>query len=93
MNTLFLEIDPNFGILVCIDIQIITDKIITEKIGPYKKVTDSEEGHECPICLEEFNKNEYYRKLPCTHLYHKKCIDKWFKENNTTCPICRSNVI
>ncbi len=93
MNTLFLQIDQNLEILFYISEDKITDKSITLMVGPYKKVTTTEEGHDCPICLDKLESNEYYRKLPCSHLYHKKCIDKWFKENNTTCPVCRLNVI
>jgi hypothetical protein len=44
---------------------------------------------ECGICLENFKKNEYVRTLSCSHYFHKKCVDKWFK-NTMTCPSCRA---
>jgi len=46
----------------------------------------------CAICCSNFKEGEYYRKLPiCEHVYHKKCIDKWFTrdKNHMKCPICR----
>ncbi len=62
----------------------------------YKKILENlkEDDEPCSICLSSFNKGEYYRKLPiCKHMYHKKCIDKWFKKDikNMKCPICRTS--
>ena len=48
----------------------------------------------CPICLDEFKVGTYKRGLKCGHVYHKKCIDKWFKrmeqeQHEKKCPVCR----
>jgi hypothetical protein len=61
------------------------------------------EEDECPICLElldtrkEYHDEEDYeavmesmRVLACMHVFHKKCIFKWFL-SNSTCPVCRYN--
>lgn len=48
-------------------------------------------GKDCSICMSEIQKNEYVRTLGCTHYFHKKCVDRWFK-TNMTCPMCRTNV-
>ena len=48
----------------------------------------------CSICCSQFKHGEYYRKLPiCKHVYHKKCIDKWFTRDNKhmKCPVCRTS--
>lgn len=48
----------------------------------------------CSICRCQFKCGEYFRKLPiCNHIYHKKCIDKWFikDEQNMKCPVCRTS--
>ena len=47
---------------------------------------------ECCICLENYNKNEEIVILSCNHNYHKACILKWLKDNNS-CPQCRENII
>lgn len=62
-------------------------------LGPYKRVTgDSEITQEtCSICLENFKINEGYRKLNCNHVFHKKCIDKWFLSGHRECPMCRED--
>jgi hypothetical protein len=49
---------------------------------------------ECSICLSKLSKLAISSKshtLSCNHTYHKHCIDEWFK-NNSTCPLCRTNV-
>ena len=58
----------------------------------YKKSGCDKENNNCAVCLNELKEGEYVRKLPkCSHLFHKKCIDKWFKkdEKKMSCPICR----
>ena len=57
----------------------------------------------CAICLEDFPKthsqetshpSEDYSiiRLPCHHLYHKKCIHQWLKAS-CTCPSCRYELL
>ncbi len=45
---------------------------------------------ECPICHEINNKELF--TTSCNHVFHKKCIDKWFKLKST-CPCCRTNLL
>jgi hypothetical protein len=60
----------------------------------YKKIKElGDLPPECPICLEEFKCGEYYRKLECSHCFHKKCIDRWFKKDHSECPMCRKKII
>jgi len=47
----------------------------------------------CSICLDEYKSRQHYVKLGCNHGFHKKCIIKWLKSYNKTCPICRSDSI
>ena len=59
------------------------NKITNKNIKKYKNI-------KCSICLEAYKLTEYIRILPkCNHLFHKKCIDKWFRsKSNKFCPIC-----
>ena len=41
----------------------------------------------CSICIEPCTDDESYTE--CGHLFHKKCISKWNKNNG--CPNCRSH--
>lgn len=46
----------------------------------------------CIICQNTIKPNHVIRNLPlCNHIFHKRCIDKWFKQDkkNMKCPICR----
>ena len=45
----------------------------------------------CIICQFDFNNNEYLRKLPCAHLYHKECVDEWLAKDKN-CPTCKYEI-
>ena len=44
----------------------------------------------CTICLSNYEKGEDVSYLnTCGHLFHTSCIDKWLREFNHKCPVCR----
>ncbi|KAJ1376014.1 Zinc finger, RING-type [Sesbania bispinosa] len=45
---------------------------------------------ECCVCLCGFEANQEVSELPCKHFFHRGCLDKWFDNKHTTCPLCRS---
>ena len=47
---------------------------------------------DCPICLEELNKNSSLEYMPCCHVFHTNCINTWLNEK-PTCPVCKINVL
>lgn len=77
------------------------DQNVTEKatndmlreLGPYRRIREDDKllESECIICTDKYQKDEGVRDLKCTHVFHKKCIDKWFKEGSVFCPICRQS--
>jgi hypothetical protein len=44
---------------------------------------------DCSICFEEIKENEK-KIIKCNHIFHKECIDKWFKRSHQ-CPLCRNS--
>lgn len=52
---------------------------------------------DCSICLEKYKKNDKCIKLNCSHIFHKKCLNEWFKNRidkseDLNCPLCRNNL-
>lgn len=45
----------------------------------------------CCICLAKYANNDELRELPCSHFFHKDCVDKWLKIN-ALCPLCKNEV-
>eukprot|EP01080_Neovahlkampfia_damariscottae_P010760 gene10760-3379_t len=66
------------------DIENSTSKFKLQKIP--------QDDDSCVICCEDFQKNEIVRKLPCMHLFHCECIDKWFDQSKN-CPLCKKDIL
>jgi hypothetical protein len=65
-----------------------------ELVPKYKQIKNGDKllGQTCCICQNDYKPKEYKRELECKHSFHKKCIDKWLK-NNLSCPYCRENIV
>ncbi|XP_010538737.1 PREDICTED: RING-H2 finger protein ATL39-like [Tarenaya hassleriana] len=47
------------------------------------------ESDVCCICLERFgDSGKYLSDLPCSHVFHRLCLDQWLVRRNS-CPLCR----
>ncbi|XP_008587650.1 PREDICTED: E3 ubiquitin-protein ligase ZSWIM2 [Galeopterus variegatus] len=44
-------------------------------------------GFQCRLCLKAFHIGQHTRLLPCTHKFHRKCIDSWLFYKCNSCPI------
>lgn len=44
---------------------------------------DTEKHHSdqttCVVCMCDFEEQQILRDLPCSHMFHAKCVDKWLK--------------
>ncbi|CAK9313861.1 unnamed protein product [Citrullus colocynthis] len=47
-----------------------------------------ETGDQCSVCYEDLHGEKELARISCGHVYHKPCILKWLKINNS-CPLCR----
>ncbi|KAL2932493.1 hypothetical protein RDABS01_001160 [Bienertia sinuspersici] len=45
----------------------------------------------CCICLAAYVENDELREMPCSHLFHTECVDKWLKIN-ASCPLCKLEI-
>ena len=73
----------------------IDNKEKIKKLPSYKKIKKNdpivEKKETCSICLNEYCEGKYKRELPCKHVFHKTCIDKWLKKDkHMTCPLCKT---
>ncbi|GMI64098.1 hypothetical protein HRI_000079100 [Hibiscus trionum] len=51
------------------------------------KVEDGEK-RDCMVCLEELRVGFEASQMPCSHVFHGGCIERWLKHSHY-CPICR----
>ena len=62
-----------------------------KKKETFKEKLIKDDNDICSICLENLKMDKCVI-LSCEHIYHKVCIKKWLK-NNDSCPNCRINII
>jgi hypothetical protein len=60
---------------------------IPDNIGTLRKLKHHKTQF-CWICGNSISNNMIIRTLPCQHLFHKRCIDKWLIYNNFKCAQC-----
>ncbi|XP_069887015.1 E3 ubiquitin-protein ligase ZSWIM2 [Dipodomys merriami] len=70
--------------------QVYTPKDVVKSL-PLQLVTKKSKllapGYQCRLCLKSFHLGQQTRLLPCTHKFHRKCIDKWLLYKCNACPI------
>ncbi|RDX81113.1 E3 ubiquitin-protein ligase, partial [Mucuna pruriens] len=73
------------------DVNTATDEGGILAAGTEKERVISGEDAVCCICLAKYVDDDELRELPCTHVFHVVCVDKWLKIN-ASCPLCKSEV-
>ena len=51
---------------------------------------DAEAEACCCICFNNYCAGEELRRLPCSHQFHRRCVDAWL-QLSAKCPICRQS--
>ncbi|KAK2838860.1 hypothetical protein Q7C36_013674 [Tachysurus vachellii] len=46
----------------------------------------------CVVCLDSFMRCDVVTTLPCSHIFHKTCIEPWLLEHHT-CPMCKYDIL
>ncbi|KAK7255314.1 hypothetical protein RIF29_28721 [Crotalaria pallida] len=73
------------------DVNTATDEGGVLAAGTEKERLISGEDAVCCICLAKYVDDDELRELPCFHVFHVECIDKWLKIN-ASCPLCKNEV-
>ena len=47
----------------------------------------------CTICLKDDIHESSIYNTNCSHTFCKECLDDWFKRGNSSCPLCRNDII
>ncbi|KAL7886367.1 hypothetical protein AOLI_G00066620 [Acnodon oligacanthus] len=50
------------------------------------------EENNCAVCIDAFKRGDTVTTLPCSHLFHKTCIEPWLLEHHT-CPMCKYDIL
>jgi len=61
-------------------------------VGQTTAACDPDESPECCLCMERFEESDEVRVLPCSHYFHKDCVDRWFATKRyqaRSCPLCK----
>ena len=62
------------------------------RVSPtHRTVTVTVERPECTICLDAFKDGSIVCRTPCSHLFHRECIEEWLK-HDTRCCLCRKEI-
>ncbi|XP_060209070.1 uncharacterized protein LOC132636284 isoform X2 [Lycium barbarum] len=65
-----------------------------KEIGKKEELRNSgveNENTECCICLAKYGDKEEIRQLPCSHIFHLKCVDQWLRIISC-CPLCKQEL-
>ncbi|XP_062857022.1 E3 ubiquitin-protein ligase RNF128 [Trichomycterus rosablanca] len=46
----------------------------------------------CAVCIDMFKRCDVVTTLPCSHIFHKTCIEQWLLEHHT-CPMCKYDIL
>lgn len=57
---------------------------------PLSMYQNSNDTDECPLCYDKFVPTDLVRTLPCSHMFHRICIDEYLKTQSFLCPYCEA---
>ena len=64
------------------------NEVLNLPMGVYKEPAQVDE---CSICTDALHAT-VCRQLPCGHMFHMRCIDKWLLRDRGECPSCRARL-
>ena len=79
LTNMILEHEENAGVSQVTMENLRTNATVVQAGSPLQQ---------CSICLEMINEGETCANLPCDHIFHLSCIERWCTSHNS-CPMCR----
>ena len=59
--------------------------------APQAAPPQAEAPPQCSICMDDITRGQDARALPCSHSFHRACVDRWLRQHRA-CPVCRERV-
>lgn len=74
----------------------VASRILVEKLERRQKsffyAHNVKVGDQCAVCLEDLQEETKLTiMMPCSHIFHRSCISRWFEEQKS-CPMCRREI-
>lgn len=93
-DLLFREITPeDYDLLLQLDENIVKPTAKRASVESLPLASREQfKGGSCLICLSTFERSDKVTALPCQHLFHRSCIEKWLLERKNACPLCCAEV-
>ena len=70
------------------DIKLVIKDIDAIPLMMYKSNNSCVKNTQCFICYGDFVNTDIIRILPCSHSYHRSCIDDYLTKKTHYCPYC-----
>ena len=88
----FLEVAKNNLVLAAV-LEFMKERVreITLENGSMKIKYGDLQQTSCYICFEDYVEDDELRILPCRHMCHARCVDRWLIEKGS-CPTCNTPI-
>lgn len=68
------------------------NKLKEDEIDENSELYEKYKDKQCSICIGSYVNGEKVIITSCDHVFHKECVENWFKKESNKCPFCRKEV-
>jgi len=89
-----LSLDEQFGLVSKGLASELVEQLMVEQYELPSDLTQSQAirlREHCLVCLEDYQSSDQLKILPCSHRFHKACINPWLSHQKH-CPVCRKEI-
>lgn len=87
----YLDLYPRYYLNSITIFMSITSNPRQPDIIPLSTYINTEENITCAICLDDVQTGSPVPDLPCNHVFHLNCSEKWFAIK-ASCPVCKQRL-